>query len=175
MASKSDRNLMFRVTRTRSVGLFCILTFLPALVGCGSDISQALLQAGNVAGQTAFDLLLTDLVNQLADSLTQTTSPPDTGGDPAGGDPAGGDSTGGSDFGSLTGIISAGETFYTSNGCGSCHCADAGGGCALGAPSLIGVTADSLDIHLRGSNEHPVKLTLSDQEIADLEAYLGSL
>jgi cytochrome c553 len=37
------------------------------------------------------------------------------------------------------------------------------------------VTAETLDSVLRGDQAHPTKAELSDQDLADLEAYLASL
>ena len=73
------------------------------------------------------------------------------------------------------GDAAGGALVFLNNGCGACHCDDASGGCALGAPALIGVEADELDERLRGDASHPVKFDLSDNELADLQAYLGSL
>jgi len=153
---------------------------MPVLAGCGSDFSQILLQTGSAVGQTALDILLTDLVNQIADALDPTANPPPAGEDT---DDHGEDTddhddhppADGSSFDGLTGDSAAGETLYTSNNCASCHCVDASGGCALSAPSLFGVSATSLDFHLRSPAGHPMKVDLSDQEIVDLEAYLSSL
>ena len=75
----------------------------------------------------------------------------------------------------LTGDTAAGATVYTSSSCCGCHCADAVGGCAMSAPSLVGVSLDLLDANLRGSDSHPLKPTLTDQELVDLQAWLSSL
>lgn len=162
-----------KLTSMRLWGLYCLSLTMPILAGCGTDFSQILLQTGSAVGQTALDILLTDLVNQIADVLDPTTNPP-----PADGDTEDHDDhtpVDGTNFDDLSGDSAAGEPVYTSNNCGSCHCVDASGGCALSAPSLIGESAISLDIHLRGAGDHPVKVDLTDQEIVDLEAYLASL
>ena len=75
----------------------------------------------------------------------------------------------------LTGDPAAGQTVFTANNRAACHCADASGGCALSAPPIIGVTAGTLDGVLRGDEAHPLKVELSDQDLADLQAYLASL
>jgi len=75
----------------------------------------------------------------------------------------------------LTGDAANGRALYTDNVCGACHCADATGGCAANAPSLIGVTTQVLDDDLRGSSVHAGgKYLLTDQEIADLQAFLAN-
>ena len=80
----------------------------------------------------------------------------------------------GDEPGDLVGDAAAGEPLFAS--CGGCHCADASGGCLPGAPSLVGVGSETLDERLRGDVTHPIKQAdLTDQEIADLEAYLASL
>ena len=90
--------------------------------------------------------------------------------------PDGGNDGGGAvDFDSLTGVAARGEGLFTEQGCLSCHCADAMGGCAGGAPRVVGVAAETLDARLRGSETHPVKPSLADQDIVDLEAFLASL
>ncbi|MFQ5591003.1 MAG: c-type cytochrome, partial [Phycisphaerae bacterium] len=61
-------------------------------------------------------------------------------------------------------------------GCGACHCADAMGGCALDAPALVGVDLDTLTAMVVGEGAHPGgKFNLSDDDVADLQAYLASL
>lgn len=78
--------------------------------------------------------------------------------------------------GSIGGDAAAGETIFTANGCGSCHCADASGGCALEAPDLHGADGDTLDEFLRGDTPHTGgKHDLTDQDLLDLKAYLDVL
>ena len=85
----------------------------------------------------------------------------------------GGDTT---DDGGATGDAAAGETLFTGNSCAACHCDDATGGCALDAPSLVGISDATLDDVLRGAASHTGgKLEATDQDIADLTAYLASL
>ncbi len=68
-----------------------------------------------------------------------------------------------------------GEMIFVDNNCSACHCPDAGGGCALSAPALVGVTAEHLDVHLLGEVSHAGgTFPFDDQEIADLAAYLQS-
>jgi cytochrome c553 len=42
-------------------------------------------------------------------------------------------------------------------------------------PILPVMTAETLDGVLRGDQPHPAKVELSDQDLADLQAYLASL
>lgn len=87
----------------------------------------------------------------------------------------GGDGTG-DGGGSVDGDAAAGETIFTANGCGSCHCTDASGGCALAAPALPGVDDGTLDAVLRGDTPHTGgKHDLTDQDILDLQAYFDGL
>jgi len=77
--------------------------------------------------------------------------------------------------GTLTGVAANGKTLFNANGCVACHCADASGGCAASAPALMGVTTQEVDDHLRGTAVHPGgKFTLTDQEIADIQAFLAN-
>jgi mono/diheme cytochrome c family protein len=156
------------------------MAMLMGLVGCGSGVNEALFQTANAAGRTVLDLFLTELANGLAGGLDETAAPPPddsfngmTNGDAIGdgGDGLGAD--GSSD--ELTPDPDAGLQVYSSNGCASCHCDNAGGGCALEAPGLLGVQLDALGDSLRGDSTHPVSSTLSDQDLVDLEAYLASL
>jgi len=126
--------------------------------GCGTNLNEVLFQSGTATGRTLIDLWLTDFENRLADSL-------DRNGAAAGG----GGSTG------LTGDPAAGQTVFAANNCAACHCADASGGCAFSAPRIAGVASDTIDTRLRGDASHPLTIALSDQDLADLQAYLASL
>ena len=152
-----------------------VVVCLIGLPGCGTNFDEVLYQAAGATGRTFLDRLLTDVANTLADSFDQ-------GGTPVPGDELDGDD--GSDtvppddppFEQLIGDPGAGEDLYASNSCTTCHCADAGGGCALDAPSLVGAATDTLDDLLRGDADHPGgKFNLTNQEIVDLQAYLASL
>jgi len=150
--------------------------------GCGTNLNEVLLQSGTATGRTLIDLWLTNFENRLADSLDQngaaagdSGSTTDQGG--GGTDQGnGGDATSGGDGSTgLTGDPAAGQTVFAANNCAACHCAAASGGCALSAPPIVGVTAETLDGVLRGDQAHPAKVELSDQDLADLQAYLASL
>lgn len=170
-----------------AVLLSCVLGSI-VLCGCGTDLPELLQQSALSAGRTFLDGLLTDLANALAepdtggagDSTDDGTA--DDSGD-EGDEPGMDDGTGadgdmddtGSGLANLTGESVVGESLYIINGCASCHCADASGGCALSAPSVVGDSATSLDESLRGEASHPIKVDLSDQEIVDISAYLDSL
>ena len=80
------------------------------------------------------------------------------------------DDADGSGFGATDG-----EAVYVSTGCAGCHCDDGAGGCALSAPAVAGAAADVLDAVLRGEAIHPVRVDISDPDLADLEAYLAAL
>ena len=155
------------------------------LMGCGTNLSEALYQTGAAAGRTFLDLWLTDVANTLADQAAQEDQPAagdeqaadDQEGDDQeddAGEPGDGALNGGG-FDDLIGDPVAGEALYVANACGACYCADAGGGCLAATPSAIGVSAETLDERLRGDATHSLKVDLSDQEIVDLQAYLGSL
>ena len=163
-----------------------ILGTMPLLAllagGCGTNFDEILYQAFAATGRTALDIFLTDLANDLADRADGgDAAPDDTDGDGGTGDGGtgdGGDSDGGdaADGASVGGDAAAGETIYVSNGCGSCHCADAGGGCALDAPALHDADGETLDEFLRGDTPHQGgKHDLTDQDIHDLQAFLGGL
>ena len=147
--------------------------------GCGTNLNEVLFQSGAATGRTLIDLWLTDFENRLADSLDRngaaagdSGSTTDQGG--GGSDQGNGGSTGDGSTG-LTGDPAAGQTVFAANNCAACHCAAASGGCALSGPPIVGVTAGTLDGVLRGDQAHPAKVELSDQDLADLQAYLASL
>ncbi len=69
-----------------------------------------------------------------------------------------------------------GEMLFADHNCSACHCPDAGGGCALSAPAVVGAAVELLDTFLRGAETHAGgTFPFDDQEIADLAAYLQSL
>ena len=74
----------------------------------------------------------------------------------------------------LHGDMTAGEAFYVANDCGSCHGPNASDGFA---PSLVGVTEDTLRDKLNGSVSHAGGTVddLTEQDVADLLAWLESL
>jgi len=149
-----------------------VATAMLGLSGCGTNLNDVLYQTVSASGRSLLDIFLTDLQNNLADSLDQTT-PSQTGDQTDGGITPPVDNT---PIGELTGVPGTGDGIFVSNNCSACHCADASGGCALNAPSLIGVTTDILDGRVRGDVEHPGgKFNFSNQDVVDLQAYLASL
>ena len=135
--------------------------------GCGTNLNEVLFQSGAATGRTLIDLWLTSFENRLADSFDRDGASAGDGGSTT--NQGSGGSTG------LTGDPAAGQTVFAANNCAACHCAAASGGCAFSAPPIIGVTAETLDGVLRGDQAHPAKVELSDQDLADLQAYLASL
>lgn len=167
---------MYTYTPNRWPASLLVVVFFMSLSGCGSNLDEVFYQTAAATGRTSLDLLLTDLANTLADSLDRagTTAP----GDELDEDNGGGDTTPpvGPPLEELTGDADAGEGIFASNSCAACHCADAGGGCALDAPSLVGVSTETLDDRLRGDVAHPGgKFNLTNQDITDLQAYLAGL
>ncbi len=167
---------MHTYTPTRRPALLFVLVCLMGLAGCGTNFDEVLYQTASATSRTFLDWLLTDLANTLADSFDREGTPAQ--GDEDDGDNGGGDTNppDGPLLEELTGDPGAGEGVYASNACAPCHCADAAGGCALSAPSLVGVAIDTLDDRLRGDVDHPGgKFSLTNQEIVDLQAYLAGL
>lgn len=174
-----------------------VAAFALGLSGCGTNLNDVLLQSVSAVGRTFLDIALTDLANAVADSLEQQGSatseqedetPTEAGeadeGDSDEGeldtdtdtDPGDdGDQGDADDTGGLTPQAASGEAYYAANGCATCHCDDASGGCALDAP-VVGEDIDTLDEWLRGEAPHPGgKFDISDEQLADLQAYLASL
>lgn len=166
---------MFVSRWTRRLPLLLVAVCMVGSSGCGTNFDDILYQAGSTTGRTFLDLVLTDLANRLADSLNPQDAP-DSGDDLDDDDDGDTPPPDGPAFGELTGDPDAGEGIFASNNCAACHCADAGGGCALSAPSLMGVAAEKLDDMLRGDAAHPGgKFAFTNQDIVDLEAWLTAL
>lgn len=71
-----------------------------------------------------------------------------------------------------------GLEYFSRNGCASCHCNDAVGGCNLDAPNIQNMPENRVDLMLRSAQvtrAHPVKLPATDQEIEDVATFLGTL
>lgn len=150
-----------------------VVVLLVGMSGCGTNFEDILFQSASATGRTFFDLLLTDLANALADNFDRGDTPGQGDGLDGGGDTTPAD---GPPLGDLTGSPDSGDGVYASSGCAACHCPEAAGGCALSAPSLVGVGTETLDDRLRGDVAHPGgKFNLTNQEIVDLQAYLASL
>ncbi|MCZ6655472.1 MAG: cytochrome c [Planctomycetota bacterium] len=82
----------------------------------------------------------------------------------------------GGDDGASGGSADDGEMLFADHNCSACHCPDAGGGCALSAPAVVGAAVELLDTFLRGAETHAGgTFPFDDQETADLAAYLQSL
>ena len=72
----------------------------------------------------------------------------------------------------LEGDIVAGGTFFAAN-CATCHGADATGG---GGPNIVGTNVDVVvEATLAGPGAMPAFGESSDQELADVAAYVNSL
>ena len=168
-SNRSDRtSYICRVPRAPRRGLWLALMMVAGVSGCGTSAGDAFFNTATAAGTSLLDQLLTAAVNGTLDLL----NPPPADEQPSDGDGNGG---GGGNFDGLTGDAANGQTLFTANNCASCHCADASGGCALDAPSLVGVGTTQVDDHLRGENPHPGgKFQLTDQEIVDLSEFLAS-
>lgn len=146
---------------------------LLALSGCGTNFQDILFQVAAATGRTVADGVLTDVANTLGDALDAASpSPPTDQGDGAAPPP---DSMNEPPLDEVTGDPTAGEDLFLANNCSACHCDDASGGCALSAPSLRGIDVPTVDERLRGEIEHPGgKFDFTNQDIADIQAFLGS-
>ncbi len=176
----------------RSLALVAVVlaAFCLAVGGCGTNFNELMYQVAGAAGRTAFDLWLTEQANQLADAHDQAADTDDgdaedadEADDGADADDAGeGDADdgadagdgGGGDLDDLTGDPVAGEAAYAANNCAACHCTGSSGDCTRTGGALVGVDASTLDEFLRGDAAHVTKPDLTDQEVADIAAYLAS-
>ena len=134
--------------------------------GCSTVAGDVFFNAATAASTSFFDLLLTAAINGTLDIINPLPS------DQQPNDGSGSDGN----FDGLTGDAANGQSLFTLNNCASCHCADGSGGCALNAPSLIGVSTTEVDDNLRGQSPHVGGKfpQLTDQEIVDLVALLAS-
>ncbi len=171
----------------------CLLTLLllamtsVGITGCGNNLDLLLLRSAEATSRTFLDIFLTDLANTIAqqdadaqdnggaddgNGAGNDSNPPDSGGNDGVG---GGGSDGNGSLDNLVGDPVNGQVIYIDNGCGSCHCDDASGGCALEAPPIVGILIDDLNERTQGSADHPIKIDITNQDLADLDAYLASL
>ena len=177
--------------RSRSAGWWSgvgAAVVLMALAGCGTNIEALVAQTGNAAAITVLDLVLTNVANSVADAFDQTDRPStgeaeDDGGGgwlgvvgagggdiqnigptPFDGFNDGGDGLNGGDGGDE----SPGAALYAEN-CASCHGSDGASGFA---PDVTGMAADVLSAGLESGSHGSISLT--DEEVAELETYLAS-
>lgn len=152
--------------RRKSItSLFVASPALGLFLGCGSNAGDLVVQYAEALAQTAVDQWLTELVNDLNGTPIE---PDDSDSTPGDGDTGNGD-------GEPSGDPVQGASIYAANSCGACHCADAGGGCALSAPAIIATSHESIASILVEDSGHPLQPVLSETDIADLEAYLATL
>jgi mono/diheme cytochrome c family protein len=145
-----------------------ILVWALLLAGCGS-LGEAAAQSTDASFRALIDLLLTDLTNQVADSLDQDEQEAeDMAGDS---DDDLDDADSGTDSGDDTSADPAirGETLVADN-CAACHGADGASGFA---PDIQGATDELITDRTDGGGGH-TSIELSEQDSADIAAYLAS-
>lgn len=136
--------------RTRRTALTAMtLAAALGLAGCGNNVADLLYQGISAAGNTALDLWLTDLANDIAD---QVNPPPDDG--------------------LPEGDATAGQAAYVAKGCSVCHGANAEGG---SGPSLAGMNEWPELIELFGDGGVHRSRTLTDDEVEDVATWLLTL
>ncbi len=150
--------------------------FLLFATGCGTDINQALLLAGESGARTFLDVLISDFFSDLPELVSFPPGP----GEPNGGDSGDDAGTDAGDGAPTDGAggdspAEAGAAIYTANSCFACHCDDASGGCLPSAPDIVGRDSATLQEQLQGETPHTGGKfpDLTDQDIADLEAFLA--
>ena len=171
--TSSHRRSHFRGRpRSRSAGWWSGLgavMLLVGLIGCGTNVEALVAQTGNATATMVLDLLLTDFANSVADAFDEADQPPADRGQGDGGDngdvdgDADGDGNGDGD-----GDESPGAALYSAN-CAGCHGEDGASGFA---PDITGMAADVLSAGLESASHGSISLT--DEEVAELEAYLAS-
>lgn len=155
------------------------LTLLPLVIGCGSNLNDALFQAAETGARTALDVLIADLYADLPDIFTLPPGPGESVGDPDTGDDGGATTDGGpaTDGGDvdLSGDVENGAATFTANSCSTCHCEDASGDCLAAAPNLQGTDSATLREWLQGETPHAGGKSpdLTGQDFADLQAFLA--
>ena len=75
------------------------------------------------------------------------------------------------------GLFASGDGMNANGGCQNCHCPDASGGCQFDSPNIQGEECQHIDEKTRNPIvSHPGgKFDFSDQDIADIEAFLADL
>ena len=175
---------------SRTAGGVCVVLLLGGMIGCGAvNVGDLAAQTANATATTLFDLFLTNLVNQMADSFDQDADVPDDNGDAENGGEDDGDQDGdqngdqngdqdggedgdqedgGEDGGETGGDVAAGEAAYA-GACTGCHGANGEGGMG---PALAGADQiAALEARFAGGATH-LGTTLTDQEITDVAAWL---
>lgn len=156
---------------------------LPFVVGCGTNVNEALLLAAESSARTLFDIWLSDLYSGLPELFSLPSGP----GEPVNGGGTGTGPTDGTGTGTgtgpppgggssdLVGDPLEGAATFSANSCTACHCDDASGGCFPGAPNLTGKDFATIKERLQGETPHPGGKfpDLVDQDIANLEAFLA--
>lgn len=153
-----------RLKRGSSVGYVIASAWLGAVLGCGTNAADLVQQYAEAVVQTAVDQWLTSLANDINGTPVEPDDSTPGDGDNGNGGP---DEPGGDPV--------RGAELYTANGCGGCHCADASGGCGLGAPAIIGASVESITSILDPASGHPTSPNLTETDVADLAAYLATL
>ena len=144
---------------TRLIGPFGLTVLAIAVVaGCGFNAEQQIADAVAAAGRSFIDQWLTDLANAAADARDQQNAndndsqPPDNDNDNDGGDDA----------------VGRGEALVQDN-CAACHGADGASGFA---PDIRGAD-DALIANKTGGEEGHTTIDLTDEQIADIAAFLA--
>ena len=175
------------MTRTRPWFLAVILACGLCFAGCDS-LGEAAAQGTDAGLRALIDLLLTDLTNQVADSLNQDdeqdaddmaddsddgADDTDDGTDDGADDDT--DDTDGTDDGTDDGddtsndAAARGETLVADN-CAGCHGADGASGFA---PDIQGASDEMITDRTGGAGGH-ASFELSEQDSVDIAAYLAS-
>ncbi len=156
----------WKMMRTRPGLHAVILTCALCFAGCDS-LGEAAAQSTDASLRALIDLLLTDLTNQVADSLDQDD--PEDAGDMADDSDDDVDDGDDGDDGTDDDPVTRGETLVADN-CSVCHGADGASGFA---PNIQGVTEDLIAQQTGGAGGHTA-FELSEQDRADIAAYLAS-
>lgn len=156
------------------------------VAGCGTDLGEALLFAGESAGRTFLDVILSDFYSDAPDLVTFPGGRGDTADDDeAADDTTQGDTTDtepndtappdGGDVVDLIGDADRGATVYAASFCAGCHCDDASGGCLPTAPDIRGDELITLTDVLQGNRSHVGGAfpDLTPQDTADLQTFLA--
>lgn len=157
------------------------------VAGCGTDLGEALLFAGDSAGRTFIDVLISDFYSdapelvtfpgRLGDATDDDAAPEETAADMDAEESAPLEEEDIEDIVDLelAGDADRGVAVFTANFCTACHCDDASGGCLPTAPDVRGTNVTTLQEKLQGDEPH-VGGTFPDltaQDLADLQAFLA--
>ncbi len=158
---------MYKVAKW-STTFIAVILFL-GVSGCGTNVQDILYQTGSSVGRSFYDMLLTEMVNDIADAFDTTAddAADDEDADDDGEDPADDGADDDADDDGDDGAAPDGATLYADN-CAACHGDDGASGFG---PDVTGLSADDMAAGLESGTHAGISLT--DDEVAAIAELMG--